>query len=44
MCNATIKQTKTGWMVLVNGEFYGEYSTPEKAEEIRDSFKGQLAN
>ena len=44
MCNATVKKTKTGWMVLVNGEFYGEYTSETEANEIRDSFKGQLAN
>lgn len=44
MCNATVKQTKDGWMVLVNGQFYGEYKTQKEAQAMADSFRGQLAN
>lgn len=44
MCQAKVEQTKMGWMVKVNGEFYGEYKTRQEAQEIADSFKGQLAN
>lgn len=44
MCNAKVEQTKNGWRVMVNGEFYGEYKTQDAAQVIADSFKGQLAN
>lgn len=44
MCNAKVEQTKTGWMVTVNGMFYGEYKTQTEAQVMADSFRGQLAN
>lgn len=44
MCNATVKQVKGSWVVMVNGSYYGEYRTETEARQIADSFKGQLAN
>ena len=44
MNQAKVVETKSGWMVLVNGEMYGEYKTPSEAQEIARSFRGTLAN
>ncbi len=44
MCDAKVKQVRGGWMVTVNGQYYGEYKTEAEAQQIANSFKGQLAN
>ena len=42
--HATVKQVRGEWMVLVNGDWYGSYSSEQQAKEVAASFKGELAN